>query len=217
MRNKLWIIMLLAMIVAVPVLAVPVEVYSVDLPVQDPLSVRGLYHELGDGFPADELIASTDIETNYIPCPSEYDPALGPNIEVTMTNLTPTDWQDVHYVADNPITAITNFDGMIGNAGLGDAWWAFRIDNIGLNTPLVFESITPDNVFEAGETWQFVLQNFVSTGPATPLGSIGIASLSPVATLSTGSIIAQAIPEASTYLLFGLGTLGLMVWRKRKK
>ena len=26
-----------------------------------------------------------------------------------------------------------------------------------------------------------------------------------------------AIPEPSTYALFGLGTLGLMVWRKRKK
>jgi len=215
----LLIVGMLAVGVTSPALAVPVVVVSEDLPEQDPLNVNGDYHELGDGFPADELIVSSDIETNYVPCPIEWDPSGPPNIEVTMTNLTPTDWQDVHYVADNPFTNITNYDGLIGNAVLVDTWLAFRIDNIGLNRPLVFESLTADNVFQSGETWKFVIQNFFNVlgTPPAPFGSIGIASLSSGGLASSGSIIGvTVIPEASTYLLFGLGALGLMVWRRRK-
>ena len=37
---------------------------------------------------------------------------------------------------------------------------------------------------------------------------------SPVANLSAQITV---VPEASTYILFGLGALGLMVWRKRKR
>ena len=77
----LLIVGLLGMGIVSPVLALPVEIYSEDRPVQDPLIAQGWYHELGDGFDAfyvNEQIATTDTVTGYIPCPSEYNSGAPP-------------------------------------------------------------------------------------------------------------------------------------------
>jgi len=192
-------------------MAWPVDVESQDGP-QDPLFVEGPWHELGDLFPLDELIVSQFVdETQETACFDGSDNPSLFNVVVSMTNLTPYDWYDVHYVAD-PETSITNFDGWIGNAGLGDLEEAFKIDWVGINRPLIFESIVADAVFQVGETWEFIIQDYLHPmGPPAPFDSLGIASLSTGFPPSTGSII--AIPEPMTLVLLGLGAIAL---RKRK-
>jgi hypothetical protein len=111
-----------------------------------------------------------------------------------MQNMTNQDWFDVHYVAD-PETTITNFDGFIGNEGLGDAEEAFRIDSVGINRPLIYESLNQDNIFQAGEVWEFILQDYNLLILPYYFNSIGIASLSSGNNFdSTGSLIASSVP-----------------------
>ena len=211
----------LLFIAASPVFSVPLVVYSEDTPEQDPLWIEGDVHELGDFvFPPEEEIYSMEQLTSLTACDgAPGDDPMIPNILVEMRNLTNTDWHDVHYVAD-PEIWISNYDGKIGNAGIGDGTLAFRIDYQGMNVPLIFESIAADEVFQAGETWQFIIQDFggflggPAPGPATPFDSIGIASMSDNTLFpgSTGSII--AVPEPATICLLTLGGLALL--RKRK-
>jgi hypothetical protein len=215
MKNAKTILMLSAvvMFVTAPVMAVPVEVYSVDTK-QDPLFVEGLVHELGDFFPPEEEIVSMEVPWGgHIPCPADY--TGGPCVQVEMTNLTNTDWTEVYYVADM-FTSLTNDDGLIGNMVMSDATLAFKIDWIGVNTPLVFESMAPDNIFQAGETWEFVIQEYANAfgGPPAPFDSIGISSVSVLFPPSTGSII--AIPEPATMSLLILGGIGVLLRRRRK-
>jgi hypothetical protein len=165
-----------------PVSAHLIEVYSVDGP-QDPLNVFGFVHELGTAatFPADELILSQDLgETNETACfDGQDDPAIL-NRLVSITNNTQRSWVNLYYVAD-PETTLTNFDGRIGNAPGGqqanDDTLAFRIDNVGINRPLVNESISADLVFQPNETWQFIIQDYLNAagGPASAFDSLGIA------------------------------------------
>ena len=194
-------------------MALPLEVYGIDGP-QDPLSVYPDAHELGDGFPVDELIESSFVYTDLTACDDPGDDPAIRNILVSMTNLSSQDWINLYYVAD-PETSISNFDGWIGNAGLNDEEEAFRIDWLGMNQPLVFESMTVDNVFEIGETWDFIIQDYQNAlgGPPTPFDSLGIASMSSGFPPSTGSIIATPIPGA--VWLLGSGFIGLVAVRRR--
>ena len=99
-------------------------------------------------------------------------------------------------------TRISNFDGWMGEGGHPPGE-AFQIDTVGINRPLVFESMIPDGIFQAGEVWEFILQDYASSwgGPPELYNSIGIggASLGPQ---STGSIV--AIPEPASMAMIGL-------------
>ena len=90
---------------------------------------------------------------------------------------------------------------------------AFKIDRVGLNRPLVSESLLPNGVFEAGETWRFIIQDYTNALflPASALGSVGVPSFGDQ--MSSGSII--AIPEPVTMVLLGMGGLGLT--RRRRQ
>ena len=87
----------------------------------------------------------------------------------------------------------------------------FRIDTLGVNTPLVSESFTANGIWEAGEIWEFVIQDYGHPVlPPSAIDSIGLGSLDPP---SSGSII--AVPEPSPLLLGFAGLLSLAVLRRR--
>jgi len=193
----------------------PITPYAVDNGHQDhPIVLCPHEHEVGDQppFPNDEWVRSLEqVETLFRPCLEAEDNPLIPNIKVKIQNMTGGDIDVLFYVADTG-TSLTNDDGLIGNAGLGDAQLAFRIDSVGKNIPLVFESMLADNIFQAGEIWCFVIQDFAGQGGrnATPFDSLGIASQSPSG-LSTGSLIT---PEPATMSLLAVG--GLVLFRRRR-
>ncbi|MCU0784225.1 MAG: PEP-CTERM sorting domain-containing protein [Verrucomicrobia bacterium] len=197
--------------------AVPLEVFQVTDPIQDEWFMPQQVHELGTaGFPPGELISSLQVSwNNHIPCPKEY--LGGGAVQVRITNLTGQDWVNgVWYVADTPETSLSNWDEWVGQFGFAPGQ-AFRIDNVGENTPLVYESMAYDNVFQAGETWEFIIQEYSNPRPGSlpsdfaSVGLIGGGSLGDF--LSTGSII--AVPEPSSVVLIALGGL-VLLWRRRR-
>jgi len=189
------------------------NVTQISLPnIQDNWTIPAVVHELGTipaTFPSDELIASADVLwTGHIPCPADYTPASNPNVQVRITNLTPYNYPNVWYVADGE-TVISNFDELVGCVGF--PWLAFKIDSVGVNTPLVFESMALDGVFQSGETWEFVLQNFANGwgGPPSAFGSAGLAFCSTGDAVSTGSIL---VPEPA-WGFAGMALAGLAAVR----
>lgn len=191
------------------------SVYSMDGP-QDSLFVEGPVDELGNGFPPDELITSSYItDTTYRPCPEQPDDTGIPNVVVSITNMTNIGFEDLYYVAD-PETSLQNYDGWIDEVPVAvgvNQHEAFRIDDVGINTPLISESIAGDLIFAPGETWEFVIQDYTNGLGLMPhlFGTVGVASASTGDTFSSGSIIT---PEPGSLLVMLLGTL-VLVRRRR--
>jgi hypothetical protein len=205
-------LLLAALALAGPALATPVGVGSVNLSTCDLLS-GSPNEELGTGFPPDELITSSDEETDWVACLSTDTAAQ--NILLTITNQTTRDFANVWYVSDLE-TSLTNVDGLMNGEE------AFRIDSIitdpgGSNLPLVYESATYNDIFEAGETWSFIIDDYFNTLalPASALASEGlVGSGSGGDGISSGSIV---VPELGTGLLMGMGLVALSASRRRSR
>lgn len=191
----------------------------------DPLFIPMDVDEIGDpafGFPADESLSHVTTDVFQPVCFATDDPNM-PDALVEIRNLTGRDLTEVWYVANNE-TRISNYDGYANDIGFavdGDNE-AFRLDHDisdpgGVHHPLVAESGLFNGIWEAGESWTFILQdygNFLGF-PADALISIGVGDASfpiPGAVSSSGSIIAiPRIPEPASMALaaFGLAMLGV--------
>jgi hypothetical protein len=186
--------------------ATPVTVTNIDnFDTCDPLS-GVITEELGDSpeFPSDERIASSANDTSLTTCTSDAETL--PNAKVTMTNMTDHTFESVWYVSD-PDTNLANVDGLMNGEE------AFKIDSVGINQPLVFESIAFNDIFEPGETWEFLIIDYVNAAalPASAFGSAGlVGSASGSDTVSSGSIVT---PEPATLSLLALG----LVWLTRRR
>jgi hypothetical protein len=214
-----WSIGILAVTVAAcllpgPAMANLVNVYTSSDPVQDDWTISGEWDEMGTApaFVAPELLSSYYVGTeSYDPCPSEKQ--QGVNVLIEITNLSAFSYRDVYYVAD-PETDLTNYDEWVGNAGLGDARKAFRIDFVGANQPLISESVTVNGIWEPNETWGVVIQDYTNTLGVGPekFGSLGITSASAGDLVSSGSIL---VPEPASLSLLVLGGLAMLRRRRR--
>lgn len=210
-----------------PAAALPTKVVHQDLATCDPLFIPDLVDEVGNaqvGFPQDETLLHGWLgDTDLVVCPQTDDPAV-PNHLVEIINTSGRDFVEVWYVAD-PETRISNVDGLANDAGIatGPTNLAFRIDNkisdpTGMHQPLILESMTQDNIWEAGEVWQFVLQDYSNSLnlPPDAFTSLGIGNAShDIAGFlqSSGSIIAipSKIPEPATGILMLAGTFAAAV------
>lgn len=195
----------------------PVSGAYFDGPDCDSFGPLEFYEELGTGmFPTDELISAVATTTQTTACPMTDDPTIG-NVLLEITNLSGTEWQDLFYVAD-PGTTFSNVDGFgFSAAAPGALGEAAKIDIAGVNRVLIFESMSTDGVFEVGETWGLILQDWSNAAGfgAADMGSLDFAGASAADFLSTGSIVAaRPIPTPATLGLFGGGLLA--VARRRR-
>ena len=203
------------MFCASPVMAYIIDVYTEPDPIQDDWQLRGEVDELGNQFPPDEMIDSMVVMwQGHVPCPKEFQEFA---VQVRIINRTHMTFPELYYVADLESTTLTNYDewvGQVNAAGIvTQPWLAFKIDAVGENTPLVYED-RPNGLFEPGEAWEFVIQDYRNIFGLSPAAyrSVGsIAALSSHDGFSSGSIIT---PEPTTIVLLGLGSLVCL--RKRK-
>lgn len=211
-------LVVLAALWAVPAQAVPTIAPYAELPPCDAHAIT-LTHELGNppaagAFPPDEAIASTSTVNQFQGCTTAT--AGGLDWIVFITNLTPTSWVDLFFVADGDKT-FGNVDGSI----LGGL--AFRIDDVGINVPLLAESMTADLIFEPGEMWTFYVLDWdpaANGGPPHLMGSIGVGGFSVGDPSSTASIVARPLPqvdEPGLVALLGAGVLGLVATRRMRR
>ena len=217
MIRRVAIVLLASVAVASAVNADEVQGVYHDLTTCDNHGSRDASEELGDpavfskGQQIDHVATFTDITA----CVAEDDPNV-PNRMVVVTNRTNRSWTDLYYVGD-PATSFSNVDGFgIASGAPLFSGVAFRIDSVGFNRPLVAESMTADNVFEPGEEWRFVVQDYASPlGPPDSFFSVGFAGDSISPNHPSAASIVHFVPEPAIGLSSLLGALMLVCRNNR--
>ncbi len=137
-------------------------------------------------FPIDERISASSVPA--IQTPVCTGGTAGTDYQVTITNLSGRWWYNLWFVADL-FSSMGNWDG---NIGVGRA---FRIDDIGVNQNLLSESMNADLVFEPGETWVFLVEDWQSDKEPHHFDSFGLAAGSFGTDDSRSSIVATLAPQ----------------------
>lgn len=182
-------------------------------------------HELGVGFPPTQAISSSEKLNEFPVCPPD---GFNLNVEVEIVNLSLVSYENVWYVGD-PGTFFTNVDFTLSGDGGGPVP-AFRIDRAlsdpgGTHHPLISEDMTQDGVFEPGETWLFIIQDYarvngLASNLASPLvpspvpGGLDGSSGSIIAVPRTGGgqpVGGEIIPLDTTMILLA-GTQMTAAW-----
>ncbi len=237
--NSIALMAVVALLLATtcPLYAVPTSVVHQDAENADgttrcdPLLIPTNVDEIGDAafFPPGEELSHTGTQTSLSSCP-DFDSPVEVNVLVIMTNLTGRNLTEVWYVA-NDETRISNYDGFANDIAfaVGGDNEALRIDHdfsdpLGKNHPLVSESGLFNGIWEAGETWEFILQDYGNLFglPADALVSIGVgdASVFVMGAVgnSSGSIIAiPQIPEPGSAMLALLALPVMFLKRRQRK
>ena len=202
--------------------AVPVSASYVDLSACDNHGSQLLKHELGDAsvFPIDEAIIVSAVlapDPGHFTCAS--DNGQIDEWRVQITNISPYDYRDLFFVVDAGL-GFSNVDGLIEDLANPGFTEAFKIDGTvtpGVNNALVFESGPVDEVFQSGETWEFLVTNFDGTpfSPAPLFNSPGGFSLSSGGgPPSNASIVANLVPEPASLGLLLIG--GCAIFGRRR-
>jgi len=183
-----------------------------------------LSHELGDMnlFPGTDVIAY-HAHRHHFPVGVPED-GIANDWTVHMTNVSGRAWKDLFFVADHGAT-IGNADGRVQDllGAPGVMTDAFRIDALGSNPNLLFESISQDGIFQPFEEWEFAVTNFGTGFNSVPPALISpghFAGSSQISgfTGTNASIVgtAAAVPEPSTGILVIIAAIaGLMQRRER--
>ncbi|MFI4893535.1 MAG: hypothetical protein ACIAQ0_08905 [Phycisphaerales bacterium JB058] len=196
--------------------AEPIDGGYFDVPFCDDHGPQTAVEEFGDAsvFAPDETIDHVATFTQQVACPMTDNPDI-PNALVVMTNLTGRFLDNLYYVGDQE-TSFSNVDGNGFGAGSPDILGrAFRIDGIGSNRNLVFESMTPDGIFEPGETWQFIVQDYSNALGLAPdsFTSIGMAGDSFAIINTSAASVVRMVPAPASSVL---GLMGLALLRRRR-
>lgn len=199
----------------VPASAAPINAQYVDDPNHCDSHSATVSHELGPTplFPADEAMSFgtvTGIAT---------DPTCGqdlpyPDMVISITNDSSTYWTDLFFVGDDFLT-FSNYDGHI------EGGQAMLIDDVGINQPLISESMSADLVFEPDETWIFVVHDWGALLTSVDFHSIGVGSNSVDNPFSSASIVANRAtipaPSSPAIILSGLLIIGFLRQHRRKE
>ncbi len=196
----------------------PVDGRYFDLSSCDNHGMRFATEELGTGplFPTDERIVAASTFTSMSACVESDDPNI-PNRVVQIINTTPTAWRELFYVGDAQ-TLFSNVDGIASTDEAPPpnslATFAFKIDSQGDNRPLFFESMNPDGIFEVGEAWLFIVQDYSNSLGADPanFGSLDFSGGS--LNSSSAASIVQFIPSPGSSALLALAGIGAL--RRRR-
>ncbi len=205
-----------ALTIAAGAAADPIDGIYIDGPDCDNHGPLQAVEEFGNpsAFQPSQWIDHASTFTSLSACPLTDDPTM-PNALVTITNLTSRTLDNLFYVGD-PETRFSNVDGFGFGAGSPSIpGLAFRIDEMGGNQNLIFESGAFNGLFEPGETWQFIVQDFENAAGTTPdlFFSVGMAGDSIGITNSSASIV-RMVPTPASASLLALG--GLAAVRRRR-
>ncbi|MEO0630133.1 MAG: VPLPA-CTERM sorting domain-containing protein [Planctomycetota bacterium] len=194
----------------------PISGLYIDTPLCDNHGPLQAVEEFGNPsvFQPSQWIEHAATFTDLTACSMTDDPTK-PNALVQITNLTNRTLDNLFYVGD-PETRFSNVDGdAFGATNPTVGGLAFRIDELGMNQNLVFESVSFNGLFEPGETWQFIVQDYENAAGVAPdqFFSVGMAGDSIGFGQSSASIV-RMVPTPASASLIALG--GLAAVRRRR-